>query len=176
MAETIELNGRRYRKPERPVVVICVDGFDPAYVERGIADGVLPTIGGFARDGFLGAADAVMPTFTNPNNVSIVTGAPPAVHGIAGNYCLDRETGREIMMTDERLMRSETILGLMSRAGVATAAVTAKDKLRRMLGRGLDGIAFFVRMRRRRRSRRWSAARGPTCIRPICRSSCSMPG
>ena len=142
MAETIELNGRRYRKPERPVVVICVDGFDPAYVERGIADGVLPTIGAFAHDGFLGAADAVMPTFTNPNNVSIVTGAPPAVHGIAGNYCLDRDTGHEIMMTDERLMRSETILALMARAGVATAAVTAKDKLRRLLGRNLDGIAI----------------------------------
>jgi phosphonoacetate hydrolase len=142
MAETIELNGRRYHKPERPVVVICVDGFDPAYVERGIEDGVLPTIGSFARDGFLGAADAVMPTFTNPNNVSIVTGAPPAVHGIAGNYCLDRDSGREIMMTDERLMRSETILALIARAGVATAAVTAKDKLRRLLGRNLDGIAI----------------------------------
>jgi phosphonoacetate hydrolase len=142
MAETIELNGRHYRKPQRPIVVICVDGFDPAYVERGIADGILPTIAGFAREGWLGTADAVMPTFTNPNNVSIVTGAAPAVHGIAGNYYLDRETGQEVMITDDRLMRSETILGLMSRQGVATAAVTAKDKLRRMLGRGLDGACF----------------------------------
>ncbi len=142
MPGSIELNGRRYRKPEQPVVVICVDGFDPAYVERGIGDGILPTIAGFAREGWLGAADAVMPTFTNPNNVSIVTGAPPAVHGIAGNYHLDRESGREVMLTDARLMRSETILGLMSRAGVATAAVTAKDKLRRMLGHGLDGACF----------------------------------
>ncbi len=142
MADWIELNGRRYRKPERPTVVICVDGFDPAYVERGIEDDVLPAIGGFARDGFLGTADAVMPTFTNPNNVSIVTGAAPAVHGIAGNYYLDRETGREIMMTDPALMRSETILALMARAGVATAAVTAKDKLRRLLGHNLDGTCF----------------------------------
>ena len=46
------------------------------------------------------------------------------------------------MITDDRLMRSETILGLMSQAGRATAAVTAKDKLRRMLGRGLDGVCF----------------------------------
>jgi phosphonoacetate hydrolase len=142
MAETIELNGRRYRKPERPTVVICVDGFDPAYVERGIGDGMLPTIAGFVRNGFLATADAVMPTFTNPNNISIVTGAPPAIHGIAGNYYLDRETGREVMVTDDRLMRSETILGLMSRSGVATAAVTAKDKLRRMLGHGLEGTCF----------------------------------
>jgi phosphonoacetate hydrolase len=142
VADLIELNGRRYRRPKRPTVVICVDGCDPEYVERGIADGVLPTIAALAREGYLGTADAAMPTFTNPNNVSIVTGAAPSVHGIAGNYCLDRDTGREIMMTDERLMRSETILALMARAGVKTAAITAKDKLRRLLGRNLDGICF----------------------------------
>ena len=142
MPDVIELNGRRYRKPERPTVVICVDGCDPAYIERGIPDGIFPTIGSFRREGYLGIADAVMPSFTNPNNVSIVTGAPPAVHGIAGNYYLDRDSGREIMMTDDRLMRSETILALMACAGVGVAAVTAKDKLRRLLGRNLDGVCF----------------------------------
>jgi phosphonoacetate hydrolase len=142
MSDLIELNCRRYRKPQRPTVIICVDGCDPEYLERGIPDGVFPTIGSFRRTGFLGAADAVVPTFTNPNNVSIVTGAPPSVHGIAGNYCLDRETGREIMMTDERLMRSETILALMAGAGVRAAAITAKDKLRKLLGRNLAGICF----------------------------------
>jgi len=142
MAETIELNGRRYRKPQRPTVVICVDGCDPEYLDRGIPDGIFPTIGSFRRDGYLGVADAVVPTFTNPNNVSIVTGAPPSVHGIAGNYYLDRASGREVMMTDEGLMRSETILALMARAGVRTAAVTAKDKLRKLLGRNLAGICF----------------------------------
>jgi len=119
----IELNGRRYRTPQRPTLVICVDGCDPEYLERGIPEGVFPMIGSFRRDGYLGTADAAMPTFTNPNNVSIVTGAPPSVHGIAGNYYLDRETGHEVMMTDERLMRSETILALMAAAGVKTAAV-----------------------------------------------------
>jgi phosphonoacetate hydrolase len=140
MSDLIELNGRGYRKPQRPTVVICVDGCDPEYLERGIPDGVFPTIGSFHRDGFFGTADAAMPTFTNPNNVSIVTGAPPSVHGIAGNYYLDRETGREVMMTDERLMRSETILALMAGVGVRTAAITAKDKLRKLLGRNLAGI------------------------------------
>jgi phosphonoacetate hydrolase len=142
MVNVIELNGRRYRKPERPTVVICVDGCDPEYLERGIPDGIFPTIGAFRREGYLGTADAVVPTFTNPNNVSIVTGAPPSVHGIAGNYYLDRASGREVMMTDEGLMRSETILALMAGAGVGTAAVTAKDKLRKLLGRNLDGICF----------------------------------
>src|SRR5207248_1088181 len=90
--------------------------------------------------------DAVMPTFTNPNNMSLVTGAPPSVHGISGNFALDRETGAEIMMNDPAMLRSDTLLALMSQAGVAVAAITAKDKLRQMLGRGLaigdNGICF----------------------------------
>ena len=142
MPDLIELNGRRYRKPQRPTVIICVDGCDPEYLDRGIPDGVFPTIGSFRRNGYFGRADAAMPTFTNPNNVSIVTGAPPSIHGIAGNYYLDRETGREVMMTDERLMLCETILALMAGAGIRTAAITAKDKLSKLLGRNLSGICF----------------------------------
>jgi phosphonoacetate hydrolase len=141
MAE-VSVNGRCYRVPERPVVVICFDGCDPAYIERGIADGILPTIAGFQRRGFYAIADAVMPSFTNPNNVSIVTGAPPAVHGISGNYYLDRTTGEERMITDGALMRCGTILAALADRGVKTAAITAKDKLRLMLARGLKGINF----------------------------------
>ena len=133
----ITLNSRRYQAPARPTVVICADGCDPAYIEAGIAAGVLPTIARWRQGGFYALADAVMPTFTNPNNLSIVTGAPPSAHGIAGNFALDRESGAEIMMTDPRMVRGDTILGLMSRAGVKVAAITAKDKLRRMLGKGL---------------------------------------
>ena len=138
----VSVNGRRYRMPERPAVVICFDGCDPAYIERGIADGILPTIASFRERGFYALADAVVPTFTNPNNASIVTGAPPAVHGISGNYYLDRATGEERMITDASLMRCGTILAALADAGVKTAAVTAKDKLRLMLSRGLKGINF----------------------------------
>jgi phosphonoacetate hydrolase len=142
MPGEILLNDRRYRLPTRPTVVICVDGFDPSYLERGIAEGILPTFRRLRTDGFVGMADSVVPTFTNPNNASIVTGAPPSVHGVSGNYYLDRETGREVMVTDAHLLRCQTILGLMSQAGVPTAAVTAKDKLRKMLGYNLKGISF----------------------------------
>src|SRR3984885_6962335 len=140
--EPIVLNGRSYRKPGRPTAVICADGCDPAYLEAGIAAGALPTIAEFREHGFYGLADAAMPTFTNPNNVSIVTGVPPAVHGIAGNFALDRASGAEVMMNDPTMVRTPTLLALMSQAGVATAAVTAKDKLRRMLGHGVKGINF----------------------------------
>ncbi len=141
MAE-VEVNGRSYRTPERPTIVICYDGCDPAYIDRGVADGILPAIASFQTQGFYAIANSVVPSFTNPNNTSIVTGAPPAVHGISGNYYLDRATGEERMITDGSLMRCGTILAAMARAGVKTAAVTAKDKLRLMLARGLVGINF----------------------------------
>jgi phosphonoacetate hydrolase len=139
---TVEVNGRSYRTPERPTVVICFDGCDPAYIERGLADGILPNIAAMRDHGFSALADAQVPTFTNPNNACIVTGVPPAVHGISGNYYLDRATGEERMITDASLMRCGTILAAMADAGVKTAAVTAKDKLRLMLARGLKGIGF----------------------------------
>src|SRR6266700_35818 len=142
----IELSGRSYRFPSHPTMVICADGYDPSYVEAGLEAGVLPTVARWREAGFYALADAVMPTFTNPNNLSIVTGAPPVRHGISGNFALDRDSGAEIMMTDPEMVRGATILALMSRAGTPTAAITAKDKLRRMLGRGLDigrtGICF----------------------------------
>jgi phosphonoacetate hydrolase len=144
--EPIAVNGRRYRKPLRPTAVICADGCDPRYLQAGIAAGVLPTITGFREGGFHGEADAAMPTFTNPNNVSIVTGVAPSVHGISGNFALDRETGAEVMMTDPAMVRVPTLLAAMSQAGVATAAITAKDKLRRMLGHNVvnshGGVCF----------------------------------
>ena len=145
-ATAITLNDRRYRRPRRPTVVVCVDGFDPAYLDDGIDSGVLPALGGFRDTGFAASADAVMPTFTNPNNLSIVTGAAPAVHGISGNYYLDRASGREIMVTDASLLRSETILGKLSQIGVGTAAVTAKDKLRKALGYKMRGICFSAEL------------------------------
>lgn len=138
----IEANGRSYARPPRPVVVICLDGFDPEYLERGIADGVLPTIGALRAAGYVGTALATVPTTTNTNNTSLVTGVSPAIHGINGNYYLDADTGEEIMVTDARRLRCGTILGAMSKAGVRTAVVTAKDKLLKVLAYEMDGIAF----------------------------------
>jgi phosphonoacetate hydrolase len=139
----IEVNGRAYAKPKRPTVVVCLDGCDPRYLNFGNAAQVFTNISRMMRDGFSALADAAMPTFTNPNNVSIVTGAPPVVHGISGNYYLDRATGEEIMIVDASPMRATTILAEMSRVGVRVAAVTAKDKLRKMLGHRMAGGICF---------------------------------
>jgi phosphonoacetate hydrolase len=122
--------------------VIVVDGFDPAYLDHGIANGTLPAMKSFREHGFAGIADCSMPSTTNTNNTSIVTGVPPAIHGINGNYYLDSETGEEIMITDAKRLRCGTILGALSHAGVKTAVVTAKDKLLKVLAYEMEGISF----------------------------------
>jgi phosphonoacetate hydrolase len=135
---TIEVNGRRYRRQAEPLVVVCVDGCEYEYLERAAAAGVTPFLAGLLKPGTAFKADAVVPTFTNPNNLSIVTGAPPSVHGICGNYFYDREANAEVMMNDAKYLRAPTVLAAFANAGAKVAVVTAKDKLRKLLGNGME--------------------------------------
>ena len=144
MKTPIHLNGVDYAWPERPVVVVCVDGGDPAYFEHGISTGLMPNAARFAREGFMAVADGVVPSFTCPNNISLVTGSPPSVHGISGNYYLDEVTGEAVVMTGPELLRSRTLLACFADAGAKVVSITAKDKLRRQLGKGLDPAAGSI--------------------------------
>ena len=135
---TVTANGRSYRFPHEPTVVVCIDGSEPGYIERAIEQGLAPNLDRLMRTGANLLAEAVIPSFTNPNNISIITGRPPAVHGIAGNYFYDPATGEEVMMNDARFMRADTIMKAFQDAGAKVAVVTAKDKLRTLLGYGLD--------------------------------------
>ncbi len=138
----VEVNGRSYQLPTRPSVVVCVDGCEPDYIAQAVATGHMPWMKTVLADGTSVIADCVVPTFTNPNNLSIVTGAPPAVHGICGNYLYDAANNVEVMMNDPKWLRAPSLLAALAEAGCAVAVVTAKDKLRKLLGHGVRGICF----------------------------------
>lgn len=142
ISKTLEVNARNYRWMSRPVVVVCVDGCEPAYLDAAVAAGVTPYLARMMKTGANLLADCVVPSFTNPNNLSIVTGAPPSVHGICGNYFFDRELGQEVMMNDPKYLRAGTVLAAFADAGAKLAVVTAKDKLRKLLGHRMKGICF----------------------------------
>jgi phosphonoacetate hydrolase len=135
--KTVQANGRTYRWMAEPLVVVCVDGCEYDYLERAASSGRTPFIANLLKAGTAFKGDAVVPTFTNPNNLSIVTGVPPSVHGICGNYFFDREAGAEVMMNDPKYLRVPTVLKAFADAGAKVAVVTAKDKLRKLLGHGL---------------------------------------
>ena len=136
--DSVEINNVFYRIPEHPVVVVCIDGSDPEYFEAASKAGVIPNIDRFIKEGFSANAHCVIPSFTCPNNISIACGAPPKVHGISGNFYLDPETAMPVVMTGPELMRAKTIFSGLAEAGVKTVVITAKDKLRKQLGNGLD--------------------------------------
>jgi phosphonoacetate hydrolase len=139
--KTIEVNGRRYGWMRESLVVVCVDGCEYDYLTEAARAGVAPFIARMlAASAFRG--DCVVPSFTNPNNLSIVTGTPPSVHGICGNYFYDREADAEVMMNDPKYLRAGTILAAFADAGASVAVVTAKDKLRKLLGHRMKGICF----------------------------------
>ena len=139
---SIQVNQRQYRLAAQPVVVVCVDGCEPDYLGQAVATGHMPWMKKALSHGTGLVADCVVPTFTNPNNLSIVTGVPPSVHGICGNYLFDSETQSEVMMNDPKWLRAPTILAALADAGQKVAVVTAKDKLRQLLGHQMKGICF----------------------------------
>jgi phosphonoacetate hydrolase len=138
----ITVNDRRYRRPKHPTVVVCVDGCEPDYIAQAVAHGRMPWMRQVLAEGTALVADCVIPSFTNPNNLSIVTGAPPSVHGICGNYLYDMASGTEVMMNDPQWLRAPTLLAALADNGLSVAVVTAKDKLRKLLGHGMKGICF----------------------------------
>lgn len=155
MPKTLSVNGREYQWPDRPLAVVCIDGSEPdyansdggGYIERAVAAGCMPFTTEMLASGTQRLASCVVPSFTNPNNLSIVTGAPPEVHGICGNFFYDRERDEEVMMNDPRFLRAGTVLAAFSQAGAKVAVVTAKDKLRALLGHGMaigegQGVCF----------------------------------
>ena len=142
-SKSVSVNGRDYAWPQAPLVVICCDGSEPDYMEMAMAEGLMPNLKKMIAKGENIRGLCVIPSFTNPNNLSIVTGSPPAVHGICGNYLIDPVTGHETMMNDPKWLRAPTIFEKFQKAGAKIAVVTAKDKLRLLLGKGLvfDGTA-----------------------------------
>jgi phosphonoacetate hydrolase len=151
----VTANGTDYAWPRKPLVVVCIDGGDPAYFDHGLTHGYVPNVARFMRNGFHAIAEGTVPSVTCTNNMSIVTGAPASVHGISGNFYLDPATGKAVVMTGPELLRAETIFAQFARAGARIAAVTAKDKLRRQLGKGLD------------------IARGNVCFSSECADQCT---
>ena len=134
----LEINQRNYpSKINKPVVVICLDGSQKEYLDLASQENLTPNLDKIINEGEFILAHSAIPSFTNPNNISIVTGQPSAVHGICGNFFYTPSTGEEVMMNDPQYLRAPTIFQKFYEQGAKIAVITAKDKLRSLLGNGL---------------------------------------
>ena len=134
----MNINHREYpSKVNKPVVVICLDGSQKEYLDTASKSGLTPNLDQITQKGEFIIAHSAIPSFTNPNNISIVTGQPSAIHGICGNFFYTPSTGEEVMMNDPQYLRAPTIFEKFYQEGSKIAVITAKDKLRSLLGNGL---------------------------------------
>ncbi|MBX3253471.1 MAG: phosphonoacetate hydrolase [Chitinophagaceae bacterium] len=140
--QTFSANGITYHPAAKPVVVICIDGSADEYLDVTAANGRLSHLQQMSKNGYRGMVRGALPSFTNVNNSSIVTGVSPAVHGISGNFFYDAAKDQEVMMNSSEYLRADTILAAAANAGRKVAVVTAKEKLRDILSYKLKGIAF----------------------------------
>ena len=120
----------------RKILILCIDAGSHDY----LAASDLPTIRQLAKSGFYVHANAVIPSVTNVNNVSIATGSFPETHGITTNYHVDRETGKGEFIEDNRFLLAPTLFEVAKACKFAdkTALLVTKQKLLRMLEAGTD--------------------------------------
>ena len=138
MSSPIEINERQYPGiPSSTAIVICLDGSQKEYFEEASKLNLTPNIDSFKKNGEDLLVNSAIPSFTNPNNIPIVTGRPSSVHGICGNFFYTPSTGEEVMMNDPQFLRAPTIFQKYYEQGAKIAIVTAKDKLRKLLSHGL---------------------------------------
>src|ERR1035437_10918770 len=77
----------------RKTLIVLIDGLDPEYVDR--SD--MPNLRRLMAGGRYRVGKSVIPSVTNVNNASVVTGCFPSEHGIVSNFYFDppnRETPR----------------------------------------------------------------------------------
>lgn len=138
MTSTLSINNRQYPSIIRNTsVVICLDGSQKEYLDEASKKNLTPNLDRIIKKGEYFLAHSTIPSFTNPNNISIATGQPSSVHGICGNFFYTPSTGKEVMMNDPQYLRAPTIFEKYYEEGAKIALVTAKDKLRTLLGNGL---------------------------------------
>ncbi len=135
-------NSKSYEPKSKPYVVVCIDGSADEYLDTTLARDRMPNLKMMARNGYRGMVRGALPSFTNVNNSSIITGMPPSVHGISGNFFYDAKKDQEVMMNSSEYLRCDTLLAAAANAGRKVAVITAKEKLRDILSYKLNGIAF----------------------------------
>ena len=74
--------GETARPKPAPVVLVGIDGLEPALVDELVAAGRMPALERFQREGVLGTLASMYPTYSPVIWTSLATGQEPEAHGI----------------------------------------------------------------------------------------------
>lgn len=116
----------------RIAIIVCIDGCGLEYLHSSRVS-FIKCIG---EKGCYLEGNSMIPSVTNVNAVSILTGKYPEEHGITTNYYFDRKTGQEVYMESPNFIKTSTLFERGMKMGLKTALLTSKDKLRSLLSQG----------------------------------------
>jgi phosphonoacetate hydrolase len=117
---------------KRRILIVMMDGFDPAYLQA--SD--MPNTKRMIADGFYKTVQGVMPSVTNVNNTGICCGGPPSLHGITANSYFDLQTKKEEYMDKASMVLAPTVFQRAAPHGFKSALLTAKKKTQSLLRNG----------------------------------------
>jgi predicted AlkP superfamily pyrophosphatase or phosphodiesterase len=109
-----------------PVLMISVDGLKPEYVLEADARGLkIPFLRGMLRDGaYARGVTGVWPTVTYPSHTTLLTGLPPAEHGIYNNLEFDpKNSYANAWFWYAQQIRVPTLWQAAHEAGLSTASI-----------------------------------------------------
>lgn len=111
--------------PPAHLVVISIDGLVPSSY-TGADDGRVPTLRALARDGaYAEGVVGVLPSVTYASHTTLITGVPPAAHGVFGNSVFDPEDrSNNAWYWYARDIRVPTLVGAAHAQGLSTAALS----------------------------------------------------
>ena len=115
------------RSLPRRVLMVSIDGLAPsAYLDPGAHGLKVPNLRRLAAEGaYAHAVTGVLPTMTYPSHTTLITGAPPRVHGILTNTVFDpMGTASQAWHWFYEEIRVPTLLDAAKRAGLTVGAVS----------------------------------------------------
>ena len=113
----------------KKIIVICIDGWDAEYLDYRKMDFIETN----KNNGFTKIVNSMMPSVTNVNNISILTGQYPSKHGICSNYNYSMKTNQGVYLEENKYIQSETIFDIYSKNNLTTLLATSKNKLKTLI-------------------------------------------
>ncbi|WP_042351481.1 alkaline phosphatase family protein [Bacillus massiliigorillae] len=116
-------------------IVIVIDGCAHEYLEQGVTQ----NISELGKKGFFKNVKSALPSVTNVNHATILTGSLPIEHQVTGNYFYNPESEEQGFIDGKGFLNKETILDAYAKQGKSTALLVVKGKVLQVFG---DNVEF----------------------------------
>lgn len=118
----------------KKLLILVIEGCSLEYISLENT----PNIYRIAREGFCKCVKAAVPTISNVNHTTILSGKFPSEHKVTGNTVYRNEDGVSELCDKPGFGKLETIMDFMRKKGASTAVLTVKSEVLENLGTNVD--------------------------------------